>query len=59
MKILTVQFDVTNLPQEAVDQLRLAAEVQAEDILAQSGATYEATHLRSSVKEIDEDYLVS
>ena len=54
IKVLTVQFDVTHLPQEAICQLRLAAEVQCEDILIPlTGKRHDADLLNSSVREID------
>jgi hypothetical protein len=53
MKVLTVQFDVTDLPQEAIDELRFAVEVQGEDFVADSGAKYEADHLRSGISVVD------
>lgn len=55
IRVLTVQFDVTGLPQEAIDQLRLAVEAQAVDLDPIYGKTYEADHLRSSDKEVDID----
>ena len=53
VKVLTVQFDVTDLPQEAICQLRLAAEIQGESFVAQSGKLYRADLLNASVREVE------
>lgn len=55
IKVLTVQFDVTHLPQQAIDNLRLALEVQGEGIPEEIGGrdTYEAELLNASVREIE------
>ena len=53
VKVLTVQFDVTGLPQEAIDELQYAVEVQGEDFVTEDGEEFEAEHLRTNVIEVD------
>lgn len=54
IKVLTVQYDVTHLTQEACDQLRLALEVQGEDIYVPStDEEVDAELLNSAVREVE------
>jgi hypothetical protein len=56
VKVLTVQFDVTGLPDEAIEELRTAVEVQGEEIVYEhqkADEAYEADLLNSSVREVD------
>ena len=45
VKILTIQFDITELPQEVIDELILSVEVQ--------GEIYDADVFNRSVREVD------
>ena len=53
IKVLTVMFDVTHLPQEAINELKLAVEVQAEQIITEDQEEYEADLINVSVREVD------
>jgi hypothetical protein len=54
IRVLTVQFDVTGLPDYVVDQLQFAVEVQGEDIEIDGyDKVYQADHLRSNITEVD------
>ena len=56
VKVLTVQFDVTGLSDEVIDQLQYHAEVQCEDIEVDGDVkVYQAEHFRSNVTEVDTD----
>jgi len=55
IKVLTVQFDVTGLSQEAINQLTTAVCVQGEDLVTEDGDVYHADQLRSNVVEVDVD----
>lgn len=64
IKVLTVQFDVTHLPTHAIEALRLAAEVQSENIITETKhydnaeeETFSADVLNSGVREVDVDDL--
>jgi hypothetical protein len=55
VKVLTVQFDVTGLPQEAIDDLLNAVCVQGEDLITENGDVHHAEQLRTNVAEVDMD----
>ena len=59
VKVLTVQFDVTNLPDKAIEELRFAACAQGEDIFVMikdnPTVRFDAEVLNTSVREVDTD----
>lgn len=62
IKVLTVQFDVTHLPDHAVEELKTALEVQGEEIVVMTPGleapyakdeVYYADLFNSAVREVD------